>query len=100
MKKIWNKNYILLLQGQLVSSFEDTLYTIALAFFTLELTGSSTLVGTMVEIATVPRVLLGPVAGVMVDRCRKKQIIVLAGLIRGITITLIAVLAYFERLKI
>ncbi len=100
MKKIWNKNYILLLQGQLVSSFGDALYTIALAFFVLKLTGSSTLIGTIMGIITIPRILLGPVAGVAADRCSKKAIIVLADLIRGIAVTAVAVLAYCGRLRV
>ena len=38
--KLWNRNFFLLWQGQLVSAFGDALYTIALSFFVLELTGS------------------------------------------------------------
>lgn len=50
--KIWNKNYILLLQGQLVSTIGDSLYSIALAFFVLKLTGSTALVGMIMGIVT------------------------------------------------
>lgn len=46
--KILNKNYILLLQGQLVSTIGDSLYSIALAFYVLKLTGSTALVGMIV----------------------------------------------------
>lgn len=60
--KIWNKNYILLLQGQLVSTIGDSLYSIALAFFVLKLTGSTALVGMIMGIVTIPRIILGPFA--------------------------------------
>lgn len=100
MKKIWNKNYILFLQGQLVSTFGDALYTIAISFFILNLTGSSTLVGTIMGIVTIPRILLGPVAGVVVDRYSKKKLIIFCDLIRGIAIIFISFMAYQGSLKI
>ena len=77
MKNIWNKNYILLLQGQLVSTLGDALYTIALSLFMLELTGSATLVGTIMGLVTIPRIILGPFAGTIIDRYNKKLFIIL-----------------------
>ena len=94
MKNIWNKNYILLLQGQLVSTLGDALYTIALSLFMLELTGSATLVGTIMGLVTIPRIILGPFAGTIIDRYNKKLFIILPDLVRGITISLVALLAY------
>ncbi len=41
-KKLWNHNFFLLWQGQLVSAFGDALYAIALNLFVLELTGCYT----------------------------------------------------------
>ena len=73
--KIWNKNYILLLQGQLVSTIGDSLYSIALAFFVLKLTGSTALVGMIMGIVTIPRIILGPFAGTIVDRYNRKMLI-------------------------
>lgn len=93
-KKLWNKNYILLLQGQLVSTFGDALYTIALAFYVLKLTGSTAFMGTIIGIATIPRVILGPFFGVIVDRHNKKLLIILSDLIRGISVVGISVLAH------
>ena len=99
MKNIWNKNYILLLQGQLVSTLGDALYTIALSLFMLELTGSATLVGTIMGLVTIPRIILGPFAGTIIDRYNKKLFIILPDLVRGITISLVALLAYQNRLS-
>lgn len=99
MKNIWNKNYILLLQGQLVSTLGDALYTIALSLFMLELTGSATLVGTIMGLVTIPRIILGPFAGTIIDRYNKKLFIILPDLVRGITISLVALLAYQNRLN-
>lgn len=100
MKNICNKNYLLLLQGQLVSTFGDALYAIALSFFVLKLTGSSTLVGTIMGVVTIPRIILGPFAGVIVDRYSKKMIIILCDIIRGISILLISFLMYLGIIKV
>ena len=75
--KLWNRNFFLLWQGQLVSAFGDALYTIALSFFVLELTGSTAVMGTIMALVTVPKVLLGPLLGIMVDRVDRKKLIVI-----------------------
>lgn len=98
--KIWNKNYILLLQGQLVSTIGDSLYSIALAFFVLKLTGSTALVGMIMGIVTIPRIILGPFAGTIVDRYNRKMLIVWADFIRGISIVAVSFLAYNDMLKV
>ena len=60
-KQLWNRNFFLLWQGQLVSAFGDALYAIALNLFVLELTGSTAVMGTIMALVTVPKVLLGTV---------------------------------------
>ena len=43
MKKLWNKNYILMLQGSAVSALGDILYSVAIGLWVYEKTNSSTL---------------------------------------------------------
>ncbi len=100
MGKRGKRNYILLLQGQLVSTLGDALYTIALSFWVLKITGSTVMVGTMLGMITIPRVIIGPLAGAFVDRHSRKSIIVFMDLIRGITILPIAVLAKNDMLPL
>lgn len=85
-EKLWNRNFFLLWQGQLVSAFGDALYAIALNLFVLELTGSTAVMGTIMALVTFPRVLFGPILGVMVDRSDRKKLIVLGDLLRGLSI--------------
>lgn len=93
MKKrigIWNKNFFLLWQGQMVSVFGDALYTIALDFFVLEVTGSTAIMGTVMALVTMFRIIFGPISGVIVDRFDRKKLIILADAIRGLGILFIA----------
>ena len=85
-KKLWNRNFFLLWQGQLVSAFGDALYAIALNLFVLELTDSTGVMGSIMALVTVPRIILGPFLGVVVDRSDRKKLIVIGDLIRGLSI--------------
>lgn len=88
--KLWNKNFFLLWQGQLVSVFGDALYTLALNFFVLEVTGSTAVMGTVMALVTIPRIIFGPVSGVIVDRYDRKKLIISGDVIRGLSILFVA----------
>lgn len=98
--KLWNRNFFLLWQGQLVSVFGDALYSMALGFWVLQETGSTTIMGSIMALVTIPRIILGPFSGVIVDRCDRKKLIILGDLIRGIGMLIIATLALNGSLKI
>ncbi|MGO5074832.1 MFS transporter [Clostridium sporogenes] len=90
-EKLWNKNFFLLWQGQLVSCLGDSVYEIALGFWILKVTGSTAFMGTLMAISMIPKILISPFAGVMIDRWKRKYIIVGMDLIRGIVITLVGI---------
>ena len=98
--KLWNKNFFLLWQGQLVSVFGDALYSIALGLWVLQETGSTAIMGSIMALVTIPRIILGPFAGVIVDRSNRKQLIVLGDIVRGIGMIFIAFAAINGSLKI
>ncbi|MDO4326854.1 MAG: MFS transporter [bacterium] len=99
-RKLWNKNFFLLWQGQLVSVLGDALYTIALNFFVLDVTGSTAIMGTVMALVTVPRILCGPLSGVVVDRSDRKKLIILGDVMRGVSILLLAFAANREIIEI
>ncbi|MEW8994178.1 MFS transporter [Clostridium sp.] len=89
--RLWNKNFFLLWQGQLVSMLGDILYMIALDFWILDMTGSTGLMGLLSALTMLPRIVLGPFAGVFVDKWNRRNIIVLTDFIRGIVITFVGI---------
>ncbi|MGD9161789.1 MAG: MFS transporter [Desulfobacteraceae bacterium] len=93
--KIFNKNYFLLWQGQLVSLFGSQAYAIAMMFWIKHQTGSATLMGLIMMVAQIPGVVLGPISGVVVDRYSRWKIIVGCDLIRGVVTIALAALVYF-----
>jgi len=80
------RNFALLWVGQLISLFGDWVLLIALPFYIFDLTGSALATGAMFIAQTVPRVLLGSVAGVFVDRWDRKRTMIAADLSRAVLI--------------
>src|SRR5438067_2526407 len=72
--------------GQLLSSFGDTLHYIALVVLVFQLTGQGLAVAGMVVAEIVPVLLLGPVAGVVIDRFSRKAVLVAADLGRALLV--------------
>ena len=91
--KLWTFNFFLLWQGQLVSALGDVVYEIALGFWVLAVTGSTGLMGTLMAASALPRILIAPFAGVIVDRCNRRNMLVLMDLIRGVVITAVGTAA-------
>ncbi len=98
--KLWNINFFLLWQGQFVSAVGDVIYEIALGFWVLAVTGSTGLMGTLMAAATIPRVIIAPFAGVLVDRSDRKWLLVIMDAVRGIAILAVAMAAYAGVLEI
>ncbi len=83
------RNYGLLWVGQLISVFGDWVLLIALPFYIFDLTGSALATGAMFMAANLPRVLLGSVAGVFVDRWDRKRTMIAADLSRAALILIL-----------
>ena len=99
-EKLWTKNFFLLWQGQMVSCLGDVLYLIALDFWVLDVTGSTALMGALSALTMLPRIILGPFAGVFVDKWKRKNVIIFTDLIRGIVITLVGILALMGYIQV
>src|SRR5712692_1752341 len=85
------RNFALLWFGQLISLIGDWVLFIALPFYVYELTGSTLATGVMFIAQLLPRLLLGSVAGVFVDRWDRKRIMIIADVLRGFVLLLLLV---------
>lgn len=98
--KLWTRSFLILWQGQLVSTMGDAVYSIALGFWVLAVTGSTALMGTLMAASTLPGVLVSPFAGVLIDRSHKRRLFILMDLLRGVCVVLLATAAYRGMLQI
>jgi MFS family permease len=83
-----NRSFIALWLGQTVSFIGDYFYWLAIPIMVERLTGSALLVGLSVISSALPMLILGPVAGVFVDRWNRKQTMIVADVLRGLLVLL------------
>jgi MFS family permease len=81
-----NRSFVALWLGQTVSFIGDYFYWLAIPILVEQLTGSALQVGLSVIASTVPFLLLGPVAGVFVDRWDRKRTMIVSDLLRGLLV--------------
>ena len=75
--------YFPLWLGQLVSSFGDTLHYVALVVLVFQLSGQGIAVAGLVAVEVIPVLVLGPIAGVIIDRFGRKGILIGSDLVRA-----------------
>ncbi len=75
--------YFPLWLGQLISNCGDTLHYIALVVLVFQLTGQGIGVAGLVAAEILPVLLLGPIAGVVIDRFSRKAVLIGADLLRA-----------------
>lgn len=88
-----NGPFSALWSGQLISLFGDRVHQIALGFLVYQATDSAIAVGLVFLTATLPNLLLGPIAGTLVDRWDQKEVMIVSDLLRASSVLLIPVVA-------
>jgi MFS family permease len=81
-----NRNYRLLFLGQMVSQLGDWFNTVAIYALLLDLTGSATAVAWMMIVQFLPYAVIGPMAGVVVDRVNRRRLMISADVLRGVVV--------------
>ena len=94
-----NRNLGLLLSGQLISQVGDKFHMLAVAFLVLKTTGSPAKMGLVLFCSIFPSMLLGFISGAFLDRYNRIAIIVWADVVRGIIVSVLAILYYLDALS-
>ena len=97
-EKLFTKNFTFLMLGQIFSLIGNYTLKFALSMYVLEQTGSASVFGTLLAIATVPAVILGPFGGVMADRLNRRNMMVALDFLSG-TAVLAAFLLMGENME-
>jgi len=92
-----NRNYTLLWVGQLVSVFGDRLHQIALLVLVSALTANDLgQIGLVIATIGVPSLLFGLFAGALVDRWKRRNVMIISDLIRALLVASIPTLARMD----
>lgn len=100
VKKLWNKNFALLLQASAISTIGDIMYGVAIGYWVFAQTGSSTLMGIMSAISMFVTMFLSPFSGSVIDKCNRKWVIVIGDLFQGAIMLTVGVFAYMDKLSV
>src|SRR5271166_739908 len=87
-----NRNFRRLWMAQIVSEIGDWFYTLSIYTLLLQLTGHASSVALALVLQVLPQTLVGPTAGVVNDRLRRKHVMIAADLVRfGIVLAMLFV---------
>src|SRR5436305_11863476 len=81
-----NPNFRRLWLAQIVSEIGDWFYTLAIYTLLLQLTGKASSVGLALILQVLPQTFIGPTAGVVNDRVRRKRVMIVADLVRMVVV--------------
>src|SRR5580704_621038 len=87
-----NRNFRLLYIGQTISQLGDWFNAVAVYALLLDLTGSATAVAWMMIVQFMPVAIVGPLAGVVVDRVNRRRLMIGTDLLRGCLVLLLLVI--------
>ena len=86
-----NRNLALLVAAQTISFTGSFVLFVGLPFYVYELTGSGLATGALFMAQTIPKLALGSIAGVFVDRWDRRRTRIAADLLRVVLLPLLAV---------
>jgi MFS family permease len=88
-----NKNFTFLWSGKIISQLGDKFYAIALAWWILLKTNSPSIMGFFLLVSVLPGLIFGFFAGALTDRRKRKTMLIVTDIIRGILVLAISYLS-------
>ncbi|MBA2719626.1 MAG: MFS transporter [Chloroflexi bacterium] len=88
-----NPSFSALWAGQMISMFGDRIHQIAIAFLVLGLTNNAVAVAFVFVAATIPNLLLSPLAGAYVDRWNQRDVMIVSDLLRAAVVLVMPIVA-------
>ncbi len=89
--KLFNKSFTLMVIGQIISLFGNSILRFALPLYLLDTTNSATLFGAVSACSLIPMITVTPFGGIIADRANKRNIMVILDFITAILITVFTI---------
>ncbi|MEM1173065.1 MAG: MFS transporter [Cyanobacteria bacterium P01_H01_bin.35] len=94
------RNFICIWFGQVISLIGSGLTSFALGVWVYQLTGSTIQFSLIYLFIELPYILVAPLSGVIADNWNRRWIMILADIASGISTFIVAILLYYDALKI
>lgn len=75
--KTFNKNFNLVIIGQIISLFGATILKFALSLYVLDVTGRADVFAAILAISTIPVIVFSPIGGAIADRFNRRNLMVI-----------------------
>lgn len=75
--KIFNRNFKLMILGQIISLFGASILKFSLSLYILDLTGKAEIFATILAISTIPIIIFSPIGGAIADRFNRRNLMVI-----------------------
>ncbi len=92
MSTLWNRNFTMVVIGQIISIFGNAILRFALPLYLLNQTGSAALFGAVSAFLFIPVILLAPIGGIFADRVNKRNIMVVLDFATALIILVLMIL--------
>lgn len=89
---MWNRNFIMVVLGQIISLFGNAVLRFALPLYLLNQTGSAVLFGVVSACAFIPMIVLSPVGGIFADRVNKRNIMAVLDFVTAVLVLVVILL--------
>ena len=73
-KRLWNRDFLLLVFGQIISIFGNMVLSFALPLYILDISESATMYGLVLAVPYISLIITSPIGGMIADRLRKQRI--------------------------
>lgn len=94
------RTFLIIWMGQFASLLGSEMTNFALTIWAWEVTGQATPLSFILVVTQIPRLLISPFAGIWVDRCNRKYLMLLGDLVAGISTIALLTLFLTEHLQV
>lgn len=100
LKIFRNKSFVLMIIASFISSVGTSIQDISFSMYVLDLTKSGAMFATVLVLASLPQLILGPFCGVLADWFNKKYLIVIINLFNGAILIILSIFTVNIRISI
>ncbi|USG64799.1 MFS transporter [Brevibacillus ruminantium] len=86
----FNKNFILMVIGQIISIFGSSVLRFALSLYVLDTTGRADIFAVLLAVSTLPVIVLSPIGGAIADRWNRRNLMVIFDFASSVILILFA----------